>query len=96
MGVVYGDITVPTIFIIKPVDKLNLEIGSEFAYPTYWKGTNKGFENHTQPTYDFEISGLAGIRYNISKIFYSGVRYGMGLTPAGYSLKPGNVSALFQ
>jgi len=82
----YGFITIPTVLILKPVNNLNFEIGTEFAFLIYSKIMYANGDTYNEIKEDpgfksFEISGLTGISYNICKYFILGIRYGIALTP---------------
>lgn len=85
----YGFFTIPFVFIIKPLNKLNLEIGTEFSHLIYNKikrpdGSIAGNDWRESQGAPIEISGLAGLSYNITDNLCVVVRYGMGLTDIDY------------
>jgi len=81
----YGYVTFPTIIILKPLKKVNFEIGSEYSFLVYSKKKDaKGnisdadfidYYNH------FEISGIAGMSYNFLKNNQIGIRFARGFSP---------------
>lgn len=75
-------IQLPILMDIYLSEKIFFSIGPEFAYMINAKLKSKESSNDMTYFYDnrYEISGMVGVNYNISKNFDFGLRYNHGLT----------------